>query len=168
MLFSAFLTLSFGLLTLAAPQYPPSSPPGCGDPNHEAVRTPSTSDYAERPNVHPYANPHTHHWAAGKTPEYPVLFCNASETALIRQGLREAEVLAAHARDHIHRWGNASAFYTRYFGAAGTAEPAGWFDKIVHADKTGVVFRCDDPDGLCAANESECLVVTKWSNMSYC
>ena len=78
--------------------------------------------------------------------------------------LKEAEILAAHARDHIHRWGNSSSFFKKYFGAAGTAEPAGWYDKIVHAHKAGYIFRCDDPDGNCANNESACVKTLRESD----
>lgn len=123
--------------------------------SHDYAQTsPSGTNYGDYLAVHPYVNAAASDWAAGKVEEYPVQFCNSSETTLIKHGLREAEILAAHARDHIHRWGNSSSFSKKYFGLAATAEAAGWFDKIVNTDKTGVIFRCDDPDGLCAANES--------------
>lgn len=93
-------------------------------------------------------------WAAGGVTEYPIhKSCNHSENALLRQGLTEAEVLAAHARDHILRFGNSSLYYLKYFGKANSGEPAGWFDKVVHGDKTGVLFRCDDPDHNCATQD---------------
>jgi hypothetical protein len=63
--------------------------------------------------------------------------------------LDEAVALAQHAKDHIMRWGNTSELYQKYFGNASTAEPSGWFDKVVNADKAGLVFRCDNPDGNC-------------------
>lgn len=94
-------------------------------------------------------------WAAGTTTDYPIhASCNSSENALLRQALLEAEVLASHARDHILRYGNSSSYFLKYFGKSTTAEPAGWFDRIVNADKTGVLFRCDDPDHNCATQDS--------------
>lgn len=95
-------------------------------------------------------------WAAGEVTEYPIhRSCNGSETLLLRQGLSEAEILASHAKDHIMRYGNSSALFLKYFGKATTAEPAGWFDKIVNYDKAGVLFRCDDPDHNCATQDGE-------------
>ena len=159
MLSNTLLALGLVPLALAAPQYQrESSDSNSGSHNHDSAPAPASSssnDYADHLNVHAYANDDAWEWSAGKVTEYPIQFCNVSETAMIRRGLHEAEILAAHARDHIHRWGNSSAHYKKYFGAAATAEPAGWFDKIVNVDKTGVIFRCDDPDGLCAANVSE-------------
>ena len=154
MLSSTLLSLGVIPLALAAPQYHGDSHSDSDSHSHESAPASSSYDYADYLDVHPYSNADAMAWAEGKVTEYPIQFCNVSETAMIRQGLHEAEILAAHARDHIHRWGNSSSFYKKYFGLAGTAEPAGWFDKIVNADKTGVIFRCDDPDGLCAANES--------------
>ncbi|KAF2720952.1 zincin [Polychaeton citri CBS 116435] len=89
-------------------------------------------------------------WSEGAVEEYPVhRSCNLTETALLREAFLEAEAIAAHAKDHIMRFGNSSSFYTKYFGAANSGEPAGWFDKIVNGDKAGVLFRCDDIDGNC-------------------
>ena len=93
-------------------------------------------------------------WALEGTQEYPIhASCNRSETALLRQAFVEAETLAAHARDHIQRFGNSSSYYLKYFGRATSAEPAGWLDRVVNADKAGVLFRCDDPDHNCATQE---------------
>ncbi|KAI7278810.1 zincin [Hortaea werneckii] len=89
-------------------------------------------------------------WNSGMTRAYPIhQSCNATETALLEQAFAEMAVLAAHARDHILRFGNSSSFFTKYFGKATTGEPAGWLDKIVNGDKSGVLFRCDDIDGNC-------------------
>jgi hypothetical protein len=48
------------------------------------------------------------------------------------------------------RYGNSSDIYVKYFGNNPTAEPAGWYDKVVNGDKTGVLFRCDDIDNKCS------------------
>jgi hypothetical protein len=48
------------------------------------------------------------------------------------------------------RYGNSSDIYVKYFGNSPTAEPAGWYDKVVNGDKTGVLFRCDDIDNKCS------------------
>ncbi|KAF2279793.1 zincin [Westerdykella ornata] len=90
-------------------------------------------------------------WNAGAVTEYPIhSSCNHTERAQIKRGLKEAIILAQHAKDHILRWGNSSELYQKYFGAAPSGEAIGWFDKIVNVDKAGILFRCDNPDGNCA------------------
>lgn len=95
-------------------------------------------------------------WAEGKVEQYQIhRSCNATQTALLRQAIVETEVLAGHARDHIQRFGNSSSYYKKYFGKASTAEPAGWYDRLVNGDKAGVLFRCDDPDQNCATQDGK-------------
>ncbi|KAI1445755.1 major allergen Asp F2 [Annulohypoxylon stygium] len=94
--------------------------------------------------------PTSYNWAAGKTERYPIhTSCNATERSLLSRGLGDAIKLADHAKNHILRFGNSSAFYTKYFGTAPTAEVIGWYDRIVSADRGGIWFRCDDIDGNC-------------------
>jgi hypothetical protein len=103
-----------------------------------------------------YQSPSYYDWSKGAVNEYEIhQSCNATQTALLRQALIETEVLAGHARDHIQRFGNSSSYYTKYFGKASTAEPAGWYDRLVNSDKAGVLFRCDDPDQNCATQDGE-------------
>lgn len=90
-------------------------------------------------------------WDAGATSQVPIhSSCNATERAQLERGFADAYKFAQHAKDHIMRYGNSSDHYVKYFGNAPTAEPAGWFDKIVNGDKKGLWFRCDDIDGNCA------------------
>ncbi|KAI0413190.1 putative peptidase family-domain-containing protein [Xylaria grammica] len=101
--------------------------------------------------VSPVPQPSVYDWAAGATTAYRIhSSCNATERALLSRGLGEAVALAAHAKDHILRFGNSSEFYSKYFGASPTAEVVGWYDKIVSADRGGIWFRCDDVDGNCS------------------
>ncbi|KAG4442900.1 hypothetical protein IFR05_001604 [Cadophora sp. M221] len=90
-------------------------------------------------------------WNEGASPDYTIhVSCNATERAQLQRALNESVTLAQHAKDHILRFGNSSETYVKYFGnSSTTAEPAGWFDKIVNGDKTGVLFRCDDVDNKC-------------------
>jgi hypothetical protein len=95
-------------------------------------------------------------WSKGAVDQYEIhQSCNVTETLLLHQALTETEILAAHARDHIQRFGNSSSYYTKYFGQSSTAEPAGWYDRLVNGDKAGVVFRCDDPDQNCATQDGK-------------
>jgi hypothetical protein len=89
-------------------------------------------------------------WDAGAIHEYHIhSSCNTTERVQLRRGLQEAVTLAQHAKDHILRWGNTSEIYQKYFGNTTTGEPIGWFDRVVNADKAGILFRCDNPDGNC-------------------
>ncbi|KAF7532913.1 hypothetical protein G7054_g7533 [Neopestalotiopsis clavispora] len=97
------------------------------------------------------ASPTQWQWNMGASSAWPIHeSCNATERALLKRGLDEAALLAAHARDHILRFGNSSDFYTKYFGTAPTGEVIGWFEKLVHGDRGAYKFRCDNPDGNCA------------------
>ena len=92
-----------------------------------------------------------HSWDAGAVDEYPIHpSCNATERAQLQEALSEAIALAEHARQHVLRWGNASAHYRRYFGNQPSGEVIGNLDKIANGDRGGVLFRCDNPDGNCA------------------
>ncbi|KAL5314526.1 hypothetical protein ACEPPN_017166 [Leptodophora sp. 'Broadleaf-Isolate-01'] len=90
-------------------------------------------------------------WDEGASSDYTIhISCNATERAQLLRALNESITLAQHAKDHILRFGNSSETYVKYFGnASTTAEPAGWFDKLVNGDKTGILFRCDDVDNKC-------------------
>lgn len=89
-------------------------------------------------------------WNEGAVNEYPIhSSCNATETTQLRVGLREMEILADHAKQHILRWSNSSEMYRRYFGDQPSAIAVGAFDRVVNGDKGRMLFRCDDPDGNC-------------------
>lgn len=75
--------------------------------------------------------------------------CNGSERALLTTALGETVELAQHAKDHVLRFGNASAHYQKFFGSAATGEVVGWYDRVVNGDRGRVMFRCDDPDQNC-------------------
>ncbi|KAJ0160195.1 Major allergen Asp f 2, partial [Colletotrichum tanaceti] len=95
-----------------------------------------------------------HDWSAGWQKTFPIhQSCNVTLRAQLEVALAETQQLAAHARDHILRFGNASEHVRRYFGNASTATPVGWYDRVVNADKTGMTFRCDDPDRNCATQD---------------
>ncbi|KAM0697546.1 hypothetical protein Q7P36_002400 [Cladosporium allicinum] len=101
-----------------------------------------------------FQSPSYYDWSKGAVNEYEIhQSCNTTQHSLLRQALTETEILAGHARDHIQRFGNSSSYYTKYFGKASTAEPAGWYDRLVNGDKAGVLFRCDDPDQNCATQD---------------
>jgi hypothetical protein len=120
-------------------------PAAWASPVHHGRETPSLSTSAPT---------ETHQWAAGWNPSFNIHeSCNSSLRAQLQQGLDETVDLAQHARDHLLRWGHASRFTEMYFGNGSTAHAIGWYDRIISADKTGMLFRCDDPDGNCATQK---------------
>lgn len=89
-------------------------------------------------------------WDVGATHEFPIHpSCNVSEVTQIRKAIDDMFVVAEHAIDHMLRYGNESAVFVKWFGNASTAEPIGWYNRLVRADRTGFQFRCDDPDDYC-------------------
>jgi hypothetical protein len=56
--------------------------------------------------------------------------------------------VAAFAHDYIHKHGASDPVFQLYFGNKPEAYPSavGVYDAILNSDKTGVLFRCDDPD----------------------
>ncbi len=90
-------------------------------------------------------------WDEGAAPDYTIhVSCNSTERAQLQRALNESTTLTQHAKNHIMRYGNSSDIYVKYFGnSSTTAEPAGWFDKLISGDKNGVIFRCDDVDNKC-------------------
>lgn len=95
-------------------------------------------------------------WAAGWQKTFPIHeSCNSTLHRQLSQGLEEAQELATHARDHLLRWGTKSEFTQKYFGNGSTSTPIGWYERIISADKTGMLFRCDDPDKNCATQKGK-------------
>ncbi|OAA37218.1 major allergen Asp f 2-like protein [Metarhizium rileyi] len=92
-------------------------------------------------------------WSAGWVTEMPIHeSCNSSLRTSIRKGLNEMVQLSEHARQHLLRWGHKSEIVQKYFGNGSTAHVVGWFDRIVLADKSDMLLRCDDPDENCDAH----------------
>ncbi|KFA46811.1 hypothetical protein S40293_05587 [Stachybotrys chartarum IBT 40293] len=103
---------------------------------------------------HPAPTSGSYNWAEGWTSRYPIhQSCNVTLRAQLEEALDETVQLAQHARDHLLRWGSNSEFAVKYFGNHSTAA-LGWYDRIVAADKTGMTFRCDDPDRNCATQDN--------------
>ncbi|KAL3952432.1 hypothetical protein ACCO45_012375 [Purpureocillium lilacinum] len=102
------------------------------------------------------AKANVYDWSEGWKPSFNIhQSCNSTLRAQLQQGLDEAVQVAQHARDHLLRWGNRSEFTQKYFGNSSSATPIGWYDRIIAADKTGMLFRCDDPDRNCETQKSK-------------
>jgi hypothetical protein len=91
-----FLLLAILHLSSCAPQYAH----GTEDDHAESDSFPLGGT-----DVHSYADEDAYEWSQGAVTEYRIHHsCNATETALLSRALHEAELLAAHARDHILRF----------------------------------------------------------------
>ncbi|KAL6244506.1 Prenylated Rab acceptor protein 1, partial [Rhinocladiella similis] len=89
-------------------------------------------------------------WDAGAVTQFPIhSSCNASQAHQLATGLNETILLVEHAKEHILRWGNKSEIYQKYFGDRPPYDAIGAYEIIVNGDKSGVLFRCDNPDGNC-------------------
>ncbi|KAF5023034.1 hypothetical protein F66182_4918 [Fusarium sp. NRRL 66182] len=98
---------------------------------------------------------HVYDWAEGWAKSYPIhQSCNSTLRRQLTTALDETVQLAQHAKDHILRHGHKSEFVQKYFGNASTSQPIGWYDRVINADKTGMLFRCDDPDRNCATQDA--------------
>lgn len=98
-----------------------------------------------------------YNWAAGWQASFPIhSSCNSTLRSQLQVALDDAVQLAQHARNHLLRFGSKSEMVQKYFGNGTLAEPIGWYDRIVAADKGAMIFRCDDPDGNCAGLPSKC------------
>lgn len=87
---------------------------------------------------------------AGEIQGFPIhSSCNGTERRQLEKALGDTIKISQQAAQHIYNHGNESTLYAKYFGQAPTAEVIGWYEKLVHGDHDGVLFRCDDIDGNC-------------------
>jgi len=99
-------------------------------------------------------------WDSDAVSQYPIhSSCNATQRLQIETGLNESIALAAHAKEHILRWGNKSSIYRKYFGNRPLFEPIGIYELLNSGDKGSVLFRCDNPDGKCEIDGSSSISV---------
>lgn len=120
-----------------------------------AVRSEASSTVLSVPSSTSSAHP-DYDWSSKWETKYQIHHsCNATLRAQLEVALDETEQLAKHARDHLLRFGHKSELVQKYFGNGSTATPIGWYDRVVGADKSNVLFRCDDPDENCATQDSK-------------
>ncbi|OIW29307.1 zincin [Coniochaeta ligniaria NRRL 30616] len=79
--------------------------------------------------------------------------CNITLRRQLERALNETIELAFHAKQHLLLQGQDSSFVRKYFGNSSTATAIGWYERVVSANKTAMLFRCDDPDRNCATQE---------------
>ncbi|KAI5777998.1 putative peptidase domain-containing protein [Geopyxis carbonaria] len=84
--------------------------------------------------------------------------CNATQTRQLQAALSDTRELTQHALTHLLTHSTASPLFLKYFSSphlnATTLPVVGLLSRLLHAPKPGVLLRCDDADGKCAANPS--------------
>ncbi|GAB7361691.1 hypothetical protein MBLNU230_g1738t1 [Neophaeotheca triangularis] len=117
--------------------------------------TTASAHEAASTGLYPYGVAYNTDMLAGGSKQFTIHnSCNTTQHHQLTTALNEMTLLAAHARDHILRWGHSSTFFNRYFGNASTAEPIGWYSRIVDAEKSQAIIRCDDPDRNCETQDA--------------
>lgn len=149
MRFSLLVTACLSLLPGGALSLPAASTPTTSS---SGTSTPTTTAFSSLSTTSGY------NLSAPAVPRFPIHpSCNVTLRRQIDRALGEMVELAAHARDHILRWGDDSPFVQKYFGnttaAGGTATALGWFARVAEGDRRDMLFRCDDPDRNCATQE---------------
>lgn len=87
-------------------------------------------------------------------PEYPEIHetCNTTNTRMLRAAFADSLEATSYAKSRLLEHGSEDVFYKRWFGDGSAFDVIGVLDMLVEASKEGVLLRCDDADGLCAAN----------------
>lgn len=131
MIFSTAVSLSLAtLLTVqAAPVY------------NSNASTESVVSYSE--NVFGWANP-----------QLPEIYhtCNATNVRMLNAAFADSLEASAYAKSRLTEYGVDDVLYKRWFGNGSAFTVMGVLDQLMESSKDGVLLRCDDVDGLCAAN----------------
>ena len=75
--------------------------------------------------------------------------CNGTERSQLQRALGDTIKLAQTAAQYVYKHGNSSQLFTKYFGTSPTAEVIDWYEKVLYANRDGILFRCDDIDNNC-------------------
>ncbi|SCU77299.1 LAME_0A00562g1_1 [Lachancea meyersii CBS 8951] len=87
-------------------------------------------------------------------PEFPTFYktCNGSHLETLKEAFDETMNVTAVARGRLMAYGSNDRIYKRWFGTGNLYTVIGVLEAIAEIPKEDVLFRCDDIDGLCAAN----------------
>ncbi|CDO93567.1 unnamed protein product [Kluyveromyces dobzhanskii CBS 2104] len=95
-------------------------------------------------------------WANPTFPSYHNS-CNVTNQRMINGALIDAVQVSSYARDRLLANGTSDEIYQRWFGDGPIFTVAGVIENTIQGVKDDLLFRCDDPQGGCAANP------TTWS-----
>lgn len=90
-------------------------------------------------------------WANPKFPEiHPT--CNQTNARMLQAAFADSLKATAYAKNRLLEHGVDDVFYKRWFGNGTAFSVIGVLDQLIESSKDGILLRCDDVDGLCAAN----------------
>ncbi|SCU89931.1 LAFA_0E21946g1_1 [Lachancea sp. 'fantastica'] len=87
-------------------------------------------------------------------PQYPTFLstCSGEHLKVLEGAFNETMNITALARARLMAYGDKDQIYKRWFGSGNLYTVVGVLEAIAEVPKENVLFRCDDIDGLCAAN----------------
>lgn len=87
-------------------------------------------------------------------PTFPEIYhtCNETNIRMLNAALKDSVEASAFAKSRLLDYGVDDVYYKRWFGNGSIFTVMGVLDQLVESSKENVLLRCDDIDGLCAAN----------------
>ncbi|EJS41803.1 zps1p [Saccharomyces arboricola H-6] len=85
---------------------------------------------------------------------FPAIYqtCNETNARMINAAYKDTAEATAYGKSRLLNYGIDDVYYKRWFGNGSIFTAMGVFDQLMEASKGGMLVRCDDVDGLCAAN----------------
>ncbi|CUS20151.1 LAQU0S01e00122g1_1 [Lachancea quebecensis] len=80
--------------------------------------------------------------------------CNGTHLETLKSAFEETWNVTSYAKSRLLAYGTNDRIYQRWFGDGNLYTVLGTVEAIAEVPKKDVLFRCDDADGLCAANPS--------------
>lgn len=90
-------------------------------------------------------------WNAPTFPEYHQS-CNETNIRMLNAAFKDSLEVTAYAKSRLLNYGVDDTYYKRWFGNGSIYTVIGVLDHLMESSKEGIVYRCDDADGKCAAN----------------
>ncbi|CUS25208.1 LAQU0S35e00232g1_1 [Lachancea quebecensis] len=93
----------------------------------------------------------TEEWA---NPQFPRLHktCNTTDVEFLTKTMNDTQTVASYAKEQLLVKGSNDTVYKRWFGDGPLYDVLGVIEGVANMTKMDVLLRCDDVDGLCAAN----------------
>lgn len=87
-------------------------------------------------------------------PNFPEIHdsCNETNTNMLNAAFEDTVQVTDVIRNRLLEYGVEDKFYKRWFGNGSIFTVLGVFNHLVESSKEGMIYRCDDADGKCAAN----------------
>ncbi|CAI4729538.1 BCN_G0047470.mRNA.1.CDS.1 [Saccharomyces cerevisiae] len=85
---------------------------------------------------------------------FPTIYqtCNETNARMLNAAFKDTAEITAYGKDRLLNYGVDDVYYKRWFGNGSIFTVMGVFEQLMEASKGAMLMRCDDIDGLCAAN----------------